>query len=69
MTADEVRPARPTQVAAAFWLLLATAVLLLGIVGMTVAHAVWFDGEISRVAALVPDADPDEVSGERFGNV
>lgn len=69
MTADAVRPARPAQVTIAFWLQLAAAALLLGLVGLVVANAVHFDGQISRVAALVPDADPAEVGSERAGNV
>ncbi|MFG2041581.1 hypothetical protein [Dactylosporangium sp. NPDC048998] len=69
MTVDAVRPARPAQVTVAFWLQLAAVALLLGIAGLVVAYAVHFDGEISRAVALVPDAAPDEVSSERFGNV
>ncbi|MFI6821224.1 hypothetical protein ACIBJE_09735 [Micromonospora sp. NPDC050187] len=67
--AEPVRPARPTAVTVAFWLQLATVVVLLAMVGLTVAGAVQFDGQIDRAAARVPDADPDEVSGERFGNL
>ncbi|MFB9544680.1 hypothetical protein [Micromonospora sagamiensis] len=68
-TVDEpVRPARPTTVTVAFWLQLAAVGVLLVMVGLTVAAAVQFDGRIDRAAQLVPDADPDEVSGERFGN-
>ncbi|MFI6227241.1 hypothetical protein ACIBCR_07950 [Micromonospora echinospora] len=67
--AEPVRAARPTAVTVAFWLQLATVVVLLVTVGLTVAGAVQFDGQIDRAAARVPDADPDEVSGERFGNV
>jgi hypothetical protein len=69
MTVDAIRPARPTQVRVAFWLQIGAAVLLLGIVGLAIAQAVHYDHEISRVAALVPDADPAEVSGERSSNV
>ncbi|MEU4565989.1 hypothetical protein [Micromonospora sp. NPDC023956] len=66
---EPLRPTRPTAVTVAFWLQLATVVVLLAVVGLTVAGAVQFDGHIDRAAARVPDADPDEVSGERFGNV
>ncbi|XTZ13566.1 hypothetical protein ACQSSU_18750 [Micromonospora echinospora] len=66
---EPVRAARPTAVTVAFWLQLATVVVLLVAVGLTVAAAVQFDGQIDRAAARVPDADPDEVSGERFGNI
>ncbi|MEV0395918.1 hypothetical protein [Polymorphospora rubra] len=69
MTVDDVRPPRPAQVTVAFWLLLATAVLLLGIAGLAVAEAVRYDGQIDRAAALVPDADPVEVGDERTANV
>lgn len=61
--------ARPTQVTVAFWLQLTAALLLLTLVGAAVAYAVHFDGQISRAARLVPDADPAEVDGERAGNV
>jgi hypothetical protein len=69
MTVDVERPPRPTQVTVACWLQLAAVVLLVGMVGLAVAQAVYYNGEISRVAALVGDADPDEVSGERVANV
>ncbi|GGM69373.1 hypothetical protein ACFFX1_14690 [Dactylosporangium sucinum] len=69
MTVDAARPARPAQVTVAFWFQLAAVALLLGLVGLVVAYAVHFDDEISRAAALVPDADPAEVSSERSGNV
>jgi len=63
------RPPRPVTVTVAFWLQLAAVLMLLGLLGLMVAHAVYFDDLISRAAELVPDADPDEVSGERTGNV
>lgn len=69
MTITPARPTRPTQVTVAFWLQLAAAFLLFCLVGLAVASAVYFDGEISRAAELVPDADPAEVSDERTGNV
>ena len=69
MTNHAERPARPTQVTVAFWLQLAAVALLLGLVGVAVAYAVYFDGEISRAARLVPDADPVEVRDERGGNI
>ena len=43
--------------------------VLLGLAALTVAQAVHFDGQIDRAVRLVPDADPDEVTGERQGNV
>ncbi|MER7004441.1 hypothetical protein ABT297_15535 [Dactylosporangium sp. NPDC000555] len=69
MFADVARPPRPAQVTVAFWLQFAAVALLLGIVGLVIADALHFDGEISRAAALVPDADPAEVSSERSGIV
>lgn len=69
MTINAGRPARPTQVTVAFWLQLTAAALLLVLVGAAIAYAVYFDGEISRAAELVPDADPTEVSDERTGNI
>ncbi|MEU5903634.1 hypothetical protein ABZ780_04570 [Micromonospora sp. NPDC047467] len=63
------RPPRPGTVTIAFWLQLAAALILLGLAAMAVAQAVHFDGQITRAAALVPDADPAEVSGERQSNV
>lgn len=69
MSSDAPRPARPTEVTVAFWLLLAATVLLLGLAGSVVAYAVHFDGEISRAAALVPQAPPVLVSAERRGSV
>ncbi|WP_173059805.1 hypothetical protein [Phytohabitans houttuyneae] len=63
------RPRRPASVTVAFWLQVAAVLALLVMVGLTVAYAVYFDGQISRVAEMVPDADPDEVSAERTGNV
>jgi hypothetical protein len=67
-TAEPVRPARPTTVTVAFWLQLAAVGVLLAMIGLAIAAAVQFDGRIDRAAQLVPDADPDEVSGERFVN-
>ncbi|MCG5450846.1 hypothetical protein [Micromonospora hortensis] len=63
------RPPRPVTVTIAFWLQLASVLVLLGLAALTVAEAVHFDGQIDRAARLVPDADPDEVAGERQGNV
>ncbi|WP_410819740.1 hypothetical protein [Micromonospora sp. 050-3] len=63
------RPPRPATVTIAFWLQLAVVLVLLGLAALTVAEAVHFDGQIDRAARLVPDADPDEVAGERQGNV
>jgi hypothetical protein len=67
--AEPVRPARPTTVSVAFWLQLALVAALLAVIGLAVVAAVQFDGQITRAAEIVPDADPDEVSGERVGNV
>lgn len=53
----------------ACWLQVAAVALLLGLAGLAVAHAVHYDAEISRVAAMVGNADPDEVRDERAGNV
>ncbi|GAA2599813.1 hypothetical protein GCM10010399_33250 [Dactylosporangium fulvum] len=47
----------------------AAVALLLGVVGLAVAQGLHFDGQISRAATLVPDADPAEVSSERIANV
>lgn len=69
MTVDVVRPVRPAQVTVAFWLLLSAAVLLLGVVGVAVAHAFYYDDLISQAVAQVPTADPDEVDSERVGNL
>ncbi|MFE9190346.1 hypothetical protein ACFYL6_12110 [Micromonospora sp. NPDC007208] len=63
------RPPRPTTVTIAFWLQLAVVLVLLGLAALTVAEAVHFDGQIDRAVRLVPDADPDEVAGERQGNI
>ncbi|MEV0128641.1 hypothetical protein AB0H83_09250 [Dactylosporangium sp. NPDC050688] len=69
MTVDVNRPPRPAQVTVACWLQVAAVALLLGLAGLAVAHAVHYDAEISRVAAMVGNADPDEVRDERAGNV
>lgn len=66
---EPVRPARPASVTIAFWLQLATAAVLLLLIGLMVWHGVHWDGEIDRAARVVPDANPDEVHGERIGNV
>ncbi|KOX14835.1 hypothetical protein ADK66_01775 [Micromonospora sp. NRRL B-16802] len=63
------RPPRPGTVTIAFWLQLAVALILLGLAALAVAQAVHFDGQITRAARLVPDADPAEVASERQGNV
>ncbi|MEH0935665.1 hypothetical protein [Micromonospora psammae] len=73
MTQDAVaptaRPPRPTLVTVAFWLQLATTVLLLVLIGVVVWQAVDWNGAIDRAARLVPEADPAEVDSERFGNI
>ncbi|MEO3774479.1 hypothetical protein [Micromonospora sp. B9E7] len=63
------RPPRPVIVTVAFWLQLAVVLALLGLAALAVVEAVHFDGQIDRAVRLVPDADPDEVAGERQGNV
>ncbi|MEW2142909.1 hypothetical protein AB0869_08850 [Micromonospora vinacea] len=63
------RPPRPATVTIAVWLQLAVVLVLLGLAALTVAQAVHFDGQIDRAVRLVPDADPNEVTGERQGNV
>ncbi|MEV0808895.1 hypothetical protein [Micromonospora sp. NPDC050200] len=67
--AAPARPPRPTAVTVAFWMQIAAAVVLLALVGLVLWQAVEWNGEIDRAARLVPDADPDEVSGERSSNV
>ncbi|MEV4510128.1 hypothetical protein AB0K00_14330 [Dactylosporangium sp. NPDC049525] len=69
MTEDVVRPPRPAQVNVAFWLQLAAVTLLLGVVGATIAQAVHYNAEVSRVAALVGGVDPGEVRDERASNI
>ncbi|WP_346537360.1 hypothetical protein [Micromonospora sp. DPT] len=63
------RPPRPTAVTVASWMQLAAAVVLLALLGLVLWQAIEWNGEIDRAARLVPDADPDEVSGERVGNI
>ncbi|MGK5445475.1 hypothetical protein ACSNN7_27120 [Micromonospora sp. URMC 105] len=67
--AAPARPPRPTAVTVAYWLQIAAVVVLLALVGLVLWHAVEWNGEIDRAARLVPDADPAEVSDERFGNI
>lgn len=67
--AGPTRPPRPTFVTVASWFQIAAAVILLLLVGLMVAGAVHFDGQIDRAASLVPNADPAEVASERSGNV
>ncbi|MER5332490.1 hypothetical protein [Micromonospora sp. NPDC002717] len=64
-----VRPPRPATVTIAFWLQLVTVLVLLGLVALVVTQAIQWDGQIDRAVRAVPDADPDEVSGERWSNV
>ncbi|MEU4714582.1 hypothetical protein AB0F73_13125 [Micromonospora purpureochromogenes] len=63
------RPPRPTAVTVASWMQIAAVVVLLALLGLVIWQAIEWNGEIDRAARLVPDADPDEVSGERFGNI
>ncbi|KXK59240.1 hypothetical protein AWW66_25375 [Micromonospora rosaria] len=67
--AEPARPARPATVTAAFWVQLALVAVLLLLVGLVAWYAVHWNGQIDRAVRLVPDADPDEVSGERISNV
>ncbi|MBM0227450.1 MULTISPECIES: hypothetical protein [Micromonospora] len=67
--AAPARPARPAIVTVAFWLQLATVVVLLLLIGLVIVAAVRYDGQIDRALRLVPDADPAEVSDERMGNL
>ncbi|SCG46947.1 hypothetical protein [Micromonospora halophytica] len=67
--AAPARPPRPTVVTVAFWLQVAAVVVLLALIGLIVWQAVDWHGQIDRAARAVPDADPDEVAGERFGNI
>ncbi|RZU72585.1 hypothetical protein EV384_0956 [Micromonospora kangleipakensis] len=69
MIPPDAAPVRPAIVTAAFWVQLATVVVLLLLVGLVVVQAVRYDGQIDRALGLVPDADPVEVSDERSGNV
>jgi hypothetical protein len=69
LRAAEGRPSRPASVTVAFWLQLAVVLVLFVMVGLVVAYAMYFDGQISRAVELVPEADPDEVSAERVGNL
>lgn len=66
---EPARPARPVTVSVAFWLQLAAVAVLLVVIGLAVVGAVQADDQITRAAETVGDADPDEVSGERLGNV
>ncbi|MEU8295976.1 hypothetical protein AB0C04_01630 [Micromonospora sp. NPDC048909] len=63
------RPPRPVTVTIAFWVQLATVLVLLALVALVIAQAVQWDGQIDRAVRLVPDADPDEVRGERWINI
>jgi hypothetical protein len=47
----------------------AAVVVLLALIGLVVWQAIDWNGQIDRAARLVPDADPDEVASERFGNI
>lgn len=62
-------PIRPATVTVAFWLQLASAAVLLLLIGLLIWHAVYWNGEIDRAVRLVPNADPAEVAGERWSNV
>ncbi|MFG3698772.1 hypothetical protein ACGF5C_12765 [Micromonospora sp. NPDC047620] len=64
-----LRPPRPATVTIAFWLQLVAVLVLLGLVALVVTQAIQWDGQIDRAVRAVPDADPDEVRGERWSNV
>jgi hypothetical protein len=63
------RPPRPGTVTVAFWLQLATVLILLGLVALVVVKAIQWDAAIDQAVRLVPDADPDEVRAERWNSV
>ncbi|WP_433389076.1 hypothetical protein [Micromonospora sp. KLBMP9576] len=63
------RPPRPATVTVAFWLQLVTVLVLLGLVALAAIEAIQWDNQIDRAVRAVPDADPDEVRGERWSNV
>ncbi|NLU77904.1 hypothetical protein HCA58_05740 [Micromonospora sp. HNM0581] len=63
------RPPRPGTVTAAFWLQLATALILLGLVALLGFAAIDWNDAIDQALRQVPDADPDEVRAERFSSV
>ncbi|MEG3632973.1 hypothetical protein [Micromonospora palythoicola] len=63
------RPPRPGTVTVAFWLQLATVLILLGLVTLLVLAAVDWNDAIDKALRQVPDADPDEVRAERWNTV
>lgn len=63
------RPARPAIVTVAFWLQVASVVVLLALVGLVVVAAVHHDGQIDRVIERVGYVDPEEASFERRFNL
>ncbi|WP_434742348.1 hypothetical protein [Micromonospora sp. SH-82] len=63
------RPPRPLSVTVASWLQLVAAGLLVVLVGLMIWHAVDWNTKIDQTVRLVPEADPDEVRGERTWNV
>ncbi|MEU2612363.1 hypothetical protein ABZ570_12385 [Micromonospora sp. NPDC007271] len=67
--AAPARPTRPVVVTVAFWLQIATVAVLLALVGLVVAAALDYNGQIDEALRQVPDADPMEVSDERSGNL
>ncbi|MFR9777955.1 hypothetical protein ACL02O_18115 [Micromonospora sp. MS34] len=72
MTSPEAAPARadrPGAITVAYWLQLATVVVLLAVVCAAVIEAVRYNALIDDVLRQVPDADPTEVSEERSGNL
>ncbi|GIJ22252.1 hypothetical protein [Micromonospora lutea] len=63
------RPPRPGTVTVAFWLQLATVLILLGLIALVVVEAVQWNAAIDRAVQRVPGADPEEVRAERWGSV
>ncbi|GIJ08584.1 hypothetical protein Van01_17980 [Micromonospora andamanensis] len=63
------RPPRPGTVTVAFWLQLATVLILLGLIALLVIEAVQWDAAIDRAVRRVPDADPGEVRAERWSSL
>ncbi|WBB55895.1 hypothetical protein [Verrucosispora sp. WMMD573] len=62
-------PPRPGTVTVAFWLQLATVVILLGLVTLLVLAAIDWNHAVDQAVRQVPNADPHEVRAERFNSV
>ncbi|MBQ1050468.1 hypothetical protein KBX50_18575 [Micromonospora sp. C51] len=63
------RPPRPGTVTVAFWLQLATVVILLGLVTLLVLAAIDWNHAVDQAVRQVPNADPDQVRAERWNSV